>query len=79
VTDWLTFRRIQAGSGTRLGLLLLNAMLLAIILLGLLYLPHNPSSHSGATPGMTLQVAAFLLPLACNVLYLSIGNRPSKG
>ncbi len=77
-THWLTFLRIHAGSGTRLGLLLPNAVLLAIILLGLLYLPSSPVGAAHFSPKTVLLAAFFLLPLASNVIYLSIQRRTSE-
>ncbi len=76
-THWFTFRKIQAGSGTCLGLLLPNAVLLAVILLGFLFLPSNPASDDRPTLRMSLLAAVFLVPLASNVLYLSFRSRAS--
>jgi hypothetical protein len=70
-THWFTIRRIRAESGARLGMVLPNFMLLAIILLGVLYLPPNPASEGRLSPGATLLAAVFLLPLASNLFYLT--------
>lgn len=72
-THWVTFRRIQTGSGKRLGLLIPNAALFATILLGFLYLPRNPASDDHLSLIAIILVSGLLLPLAANVLYLSFG------
>jgi len=78
-THWLTFRRIQAGSGKRLGLLISNAVLLAYILLVFLFILRNPVGGDRSPLRVTLLAAVFSLPLACNVLYLSFKSRQSEG
>jgi len=70
-THWFTILRIRAESGARFGMLLPNFMILAILLLGFLYLPRNPASETRLTPGGALLAAVFLLPLASNLFYLT--------
>jgi hypothetical protein len=73
------FRRIQAGSGKRLGLLISNAVLLAIFLLGFLFVLRNPVGDHRPNLRMALLATIFLLPLSCNLLYLSFKSRQSEG
>jgi len=78
-THGLSLRRIQAGSGKRFGLLVFNAVLLATILVGFLFVLHYPVGGDRPTLRMALLAAIFLLPLACNVLFLSFRSRQSEG
>jgi hypothetical protein len=73
------FRRIQAGSGKRLGLLIANAVLLAIFLFGFLFVLRNPVGDHRPNLRMALLATIFLLPLSCNLLYLSFKSRQSEG
>jgi RsiW-degrading membrane proteinase PrsW (M82 family) len=78
-THWITFRKIQVGAGRRAGLLVPNAILLVVILLGVLFLPPNPSKEPRPVLRMVLLTAIFLIPLASNILYLSFKRRSSVG
>jgi len=76
-THWCTIRRIKAESGARFGMLLPNFMILAILLLGFLYLPPNPASETRFTLGTALLASVFLLPLVSNLFYLSFMTHSS--
>jgi hypothetical protein len=78
-THWFTFRRIQVGSGSLLGLLLPNVALLTTLLLGLIFMPPSPGNGDAPTLKMLLQATAYVLPFVSNILYLSFTNRSSGG
>lgn len=74
---WLTFRKIQTGSAGRFGLLLPNAILLVVILVGFIFMPTAPSGDHGSGLKIFLPATFLLLPLASNVIYLSFQARSS--